>query len=331
MSFLFRELQDIMVLYDRFVQDTFTGLHGATAQFWIAYIQMIHIYFEFGRSIRTSDFDLYVYCLPKISQLFFIFNQPNYAWWMVRYHDNLLHIKETHPQVEEDFRGGSFAVRRTEKAFSKMPVDLTLEQTINADAASQKTGIRSFTNSISARQRWANSHSLSVSILSYLMDGSGLAKKEDVSSDLRTTKMKKNAADIKSIKQAINNALNPFLPGDLDPSILYNIGSGKAASSTTAAFLLNVNAQAIEKQNKFIEECHSNPSRFEMETIKRLKLHTFAEEDAIVTKKKDGKIFQTRMERDLFARVLYIAFQRKIDMGELLKYPLTPVPLSLCH
>ena len=181
------------------------------------------------------------------------------------------------------------------------------------------------------RQRWANSHSLSVSILSYLMDGLGLAKKEDVLSDLRTTKMKKNAADIKSIKQAINYTLNPFLPGDLDPSILYNIGSGKAPSSTTAAFLLNVNAQAIEKQNLFIEECHSNPSRFEMETIKRVKLHTFAEEGATVTKKKDGKVFQTRMERDLFARVLYIALQRKIDMGELLKYPLTPVPLSLCH
>ena len=57
MSFLSRELQDIMVLYDRFVQDTLTGLHGATAQFWIAYIQTIHIYLEFGRSIRTSDFD----------------------------------------------------------------------------------------------------------------------------------------------------------------------------------------------------------------------------------------------------------------------------------
>ena len=57
MSFLSRELQDIMMLYDRFVQDTLTGLHGATAQFWIAYIQMIHIYLEFGRSIR-SDFDL---------------------------------------------------------------------------------------------------------------------------------------------------------------------------------------------------------------------------------------------------------------------------------
>ena len=147
-------------------------------------------------------------------------------------------------------------------------------------------------------------HSLSVSILSNLMDGLGLAKKEDVLSDLRTTKMKKNAADIKSIKKAINNTFNPFLPGDLYPSMLYNIGSGKAASSTTAEFLLNVNAQAIEKQNKFIAGCHSNHSRFEMETIKRVKLHTFAEEGAIVTKKKDGKVFQTRMERDLFARVL---------------------------
>ena len=35
--------------------------------------------------------------------------------------------------------------------------------------------------------------------------------------------------------------------------------------------------------------------------------------------------------RDLFARILYISFQRKVDMAQVLKYPLTPVPLSLSY
>ena len=52
------------------------------------------------------------------------------------------------------------AIKRTTKPFSASPIDLTLEQTINADAASQRTGISSLTNSISARQRWAESHYL---------------------------------------------------------------------------------------------------------------------------------------------------------------------------
>ena len=37
------------------------------------------------------------------------------------------------------------------------------------------------------------------------------------------------------------------------------------------------------------------------------------------------------MERDLFRSILFLAFQRKIDMGEMLKFPLTPVPVCLAH
>ena len=37
------------------------------------------------------------------------------------------------------------------------------------------------------------------------------------------------------------------------------------------------------------------------------------------------------MERDLFGSILFIALRRKVDMGMVLQYPLTPIPLSLCH
>ena len=49
-------------------------------------------------------------------------------------------------------------MKTTKKPFSRLPVDLTLEPTINADAASQRTGIGAIKNSISDRQRWAESH-----------------------------------------------------------------------------------------------------------------------------------------------------------------------------
>ena len=44
-----------------------------------------------------------------------------------------------------------------------------------------------------------------------------------------------------------------------------------------------------------------------------------------------GKLVEVRMERNLFGSILYLAPQRKIDMGEVLTYPLTSVPRSLCH
>ncbi|GFU79662.1 uncharacterized protein TNCV_4484941 [Trichonephila clavipes] len=66
---------------------------------------------------------------------------------------------------EEDFQKGFFGIKRTNKPFSRQPIDLTLEQTINADAARTLTGIAHLTNSISARQRWARSHDIRSTIL----------------------------------------------------------------------------------------------------------------------------------------------------------------------
>ncbi|GFU94344.1 uncharacterized protein TNCV_4368181 [Trichonephila clavipes] len=58
-----------------------------------------------------------------------------------------------------------FGIKRTNKPFSRQPIDLTLEQTINADAARTLTGITHLTNSISARQRWARSHDIRSTII----------------------------------------------------------------------------------------------------------------------------------------------------------------------
>ena len=37
------------------------------------------------------------------------------------------------------------------------------------------------------------------------------------------------------------------------------------------------------------------------------------------------------MEKDLFGSILYLALQIKINMEDVLTYPLTATPLSLCH
>ena len=65
---------------------------------------------------------------------------------MVRYYHNLVELPQSHPEVYQDFTNGLFSIRRTAKPFSGSPIVLTLEQTINADAANQKKGITSVTN-----------------------------------------------------------------------------------------------------------------------------------------------------------------------------------------
>ena len=45
--------------------ETSDGKRGKTANYWINYVNMIHLYHEFSRSIRTGDLDLFIAGLPK--------------------------------------------------------------------------------------------------------------------------------------------------------------------------------------------------------------------------------------------------------------------------
>ena len=126
----------------------------------------------------------------------------------------------------------------------------------------------------------------------------------------------------------IADTLNPF-NSQVDPNFLYNIGTGKAAKDSTAAFLLNCVAIDERERKQFIDECSKDPQRFE-KPIKRQKLETFASElGKHKIKVKDGRTIAACYMRDLFGSILSLSLEKKIDIFEVLSFPLTPVPLSL--
>lgn len=127
--------------YETYCERTLNGDHGATAQYWMIYIQFIQLYHTFIRAVRTGDHHLYIFTLPSIIRIFFAFNHQNYSRWLTLFHENLMNMEETHPGIAQDFVEGILSIRRTEKPFSRLPIDLTLEQTINADAANSFSGM----------------------------------------------------------------------------------------------------------------------------------------------------------------------------------------------
>ena len=216
-----------------------------------------------------------------------------------------------------------------ERISQDYPLTLPSNKELNADAASQKTGINSFTNSMSARQRWARSHSISMKVLFSLMDDLGFPT-EDASCELKQSRITRNASDLKRVIAMFNQSMSPFSP-EQDQECLFNFGSGKAASNKTKEFLLNVASIGKEIQDQFIKECSENSYRFEDKAIRRTKMDTFATEGAKRIIKSNGKLKEVKMERDLFGKILCLTLQQKKWMSEVLKYPLTPVPLAFCH
>ena len=182
---------------------------------------------------------MFVSILPRITNYFFALNQQNYARWMVKYHENLLKLTQTHPALYQDFKKGLFGIKITPKAFSRILVDLSLEQTINVDAASQQKGKGYLTDSIVVRQKWAESHFLRMSVISDIYLEYALTGREDIINDLRHYKIHYNNDPLNRIMAMVKETLNP-LNKNIDKEKLYNLGTGKAVSSNTEEFMFSI-------------------------------------------------------------------------------------------
>lgn len=290
------DLKELMNNYDIYKQQSLNGEHGKTVQFYLIYVNLIHHYFNLSRRIRTGDFDLFKLVLPKINNLFFICNQQNYARWTVKYYANLLRVAETHPNSFDGFQQGYFGIKRTTKPFSRQPIDLVLEQTINADAARRLTGVIHFTNSISARQRWARNHDIRSTIISKVYHELGLQTHQDISADLNLHNIRKNTQQLQQFVTTFDQYINLFSP-EVPKDQLINISSGKSASPPVEEFLLNVETNGDSLRKTFISECQSDMNRFE-KAIKKGPIIIFPK---IMKKKKKiqvgGKIQEMKIQR----------------------------------
>lgn len=324
------ELNDVICKYLKHVEQTLNGDFGKTPQFLLMYVEYVNNYQMLSRSIRVGDFELYKYMLSVHGTLFFTFNAINYSRWLLWYLNKLLSLcPQTHPEVFESLKNGYIGIKRTDKPFSRIAVDLTLEQTINADAARRLTGVTYMTNSIGARQKWCKSHSIRSTILTHTYDDAGYKKSTDITSDLEPHNINKNRKKLDSLLQVFRSNGNPFDP-KRDKDLLYNIGTGKSVSNEISDFLLNANVLGERLKSDFIVKCSESENHFESR-MSLNKILNFASANIKQKVTNYSTTKEIRMQRDLFGRIAFIALEHETDMQKVLSFPLTPVPTSLCH
>lgn len=306
--------------YATYKEKTVNGEFGKTAQFYMIYVKLVQHFLTLNRSIIVGDFELFKDVLPKITNLFFACNHQNYARWTVKYQYSLVKVAETHPGLEEEFKNGFLGIKRTPKPFSRQPVDLTLEQTINADAARKLTGIIHLTMS----------HDIRSTVLTHVLEEVGLKKTQDISAELQSSNIKKSSEQLTNFIKTFDQYINPF-SHDLSMNQLFNIASGKAAVPQVDTFLLNIEKIGNDQRETFITECSLDINRFDR-TIKKTPVHNFCSQ---IEKKNTVKIGginkEIQIQRDLFGRMLGISMDHKLDVLRILSYPITPVPLAFCH
>lgn len=126
----------------------------------------------------------------------------------------------------------------------------------------------------------------------------------------------------------VSNMIDPFLVLDEQESLV-SLASGFVLDDDVADKLLESESRGEEQFVQFAREnlLSENPDIYVK--LPRNKVKTFSSSKRLTVKDSKGKEINLKMNRDLFARLLLIAKNRKVDLELVLSYSLGTYPLSL--
>ena len=126
----------------------------------------------------------------------------------------MIQLPETHPQAQMMLKNGEFGVRRiTKHGFSQLPVDQTIEQTLNRSTKT-KGGIVGFSLKRNAVQRWI----LTVQSRALFVDKcrmmAGKEEEDRLHKETAKSRIKRDEEDVRKVMEVISNWTDPFEPSE---------------------------------------------------------------------------------------------------------------------
>ena len=134
------EFNALYNLYEEYRREA----HGPMHVFWNSYLEMVSLLLDFIRATREGNWQLHLNCIKDILPWYFAYGHINYARYLPVYLADMLALEDTHPEAHNMLSNGDFGVQRTSShGFSQVPVDQTIEQTLNTNTKN-KGGIVGF-------------------------------------------------------------------------------------------------------------------------------------------------------------------------------------------
>ena len=99
-------------------------------------------------------------------------------------------LETSQPELQKILTEGGFSVNRTRQSFASVPVDMALEQTINANAKNSLKGIMAFADISTAVNRWIVTTSMKSKILNTVLDYADKNISYDESKELRASRIR---------------------------------------------------------------------------------------------------------------------------------------------
>ena len=323
---VFAELSDAFSDYLEFLRSK----SGNLSNFWMSYVDLVEILLSLIRSSREGNWQLHLSSIRALVPWCFAYDKQNYARYLSVYFAQMSNLENDHPDVYENFRDGGFSVQLgSQNPFSRIPVDQTVEETVNRDTQTAG-GTKGFSLNPRAVKRYYLAAEFRCRFLRQFRDMVRLNNAKFSHKDLQQTRIKKDEADVMKVVRLLEKDwINPFQNEQFE---LLSLSTGTLATPEISNDLCNAHCIGENAYNKFkVERLESNdPAKKFHDKLPRNNLKTFSNiNKKTKTVKAGGAEVVLRADRNLFARMILIAESRKLSMKNVLAHPLGPVPWSL--
>ncbi len=118
-------LQKVKKLVD---QTILKSAEARTGKIWIQYMQMVSLMRQFIKAERTGNWELHLKSLMEMLPYYAAAGHNNYMKSAYLYIQNMLELKNSHPQIDKLFRSGFHVIRRSDRFWAGLSTDLVIEQ-----------------------------------------------------------------------------------------------------------------------------------------------------------------------------------------------------------
>ena len=184
----------------------------------------------------------------------------------------ILNLKYTNPTAEKLMRNGGLSVSRSYVPSCRLPVDQTIEQTINCHAKS-KGGIVGFSRNSAAYLRWCMARHVRAAFLAATLEMAGIVEDETrVDKDLSYAETRASEEGVQNMITSVKSFIELF---SIEESDLFCLSSGVQAPDDIATDLLAADEKGKDAFQSFMKERLVEKSQSFYAPLKKINLKTF--------------------------------------------------------
>ena len=294
-----------------------TTLKTRTSKLWISYMDHVHLMKMFIYAERTSDWELHLYVLQKMLNLFAATGHFKYARCTRLYVQQMKELPEKYPFIYHNFVNGNHTIRKTSRNWNGIWTDLAIEQLMMRSLKTRGglTVGRGMTENV--RHQWVLSLNHCAAVHNAMTEVTGASyKSSEQHNEMGKSRTKQDSEDCRKLLYWLSER-NPFLvPGDDLRSLSSGLVSVKGKDKVNCE---DSEIEGERMQNAIDNELFNEVSFKRNDIIKPL---------ASLLEKAGKTGDKIADPTTLFTRMIIIA-EREPDLEAFFEYELTTEPMAL--